>query len=577
MKKNNLLKTVLLFLFAVFLLQGCRSEENALEKSNPNTEYKIIHQNYSLVQKNNNLNQKFTVLENIATTNKKNSEKQNSENIIEIDGIKIFKNSVTYVSPIGSSKETYSFYVENSNVNLGANSVQNLVFSKKENETDYSAYLVTYTFPEGINSNNKNFKISKIEKLNISSLFSKKSNTLNTKLTAKTSSNCPETYSYEIIEIKHKCYSGKDEGASEAVNCDKKGSPPYSTYVIKITTMTADCGTESWGTPESGSSAPGGGSGSASGSTAPSVDTSISLPPTCQTGDCNEEILANKINTSLEMPLDYYELLWLNSNTDFAEGIWNMLSNNSSTETKNFAQWGITFASNNNISWTQFQNWFVEGDQDFNRDLLKMIVENNHKIPQYTSSDFPGMNNGMPYNWWNDENYLNNMSLGFNNINLTKEEKKMCALFPLAAVMIFSNKDIALNEASSTFPNQIPHNNKADAFRHAFFNALNTRDVYSQFSTRGTFTFAKNIVRMFGIAHESEVPQELLLEKAMDLYNNEGGIEVCSTCNPLTNPTNLVKGYVLSLLNEGKLVHIWPLNNDQTIRPDSNIYPTNQH
>lgn len=232
---------------------------------------------------------------------------------------------------------------------------------------------------------------------------------------------------------------------------------------------------------------------------------------------------------------------------------------------------------NPNTSWEQFQNWFIEGDQDFNRDLLKMIVENNHKIPQYTSSDFPGMNNGMPYNWWNDENYLNNMSLGFNNINLTKEEKKMCALFPLAAVMIFSNKDIALNEASSTFPNQIPHNNKADAFRHAFFNALNIRDVYSQFSTRGTFTFAKNIVRMFGIAHESEVPQELLLEKAMDLYNNERGIEVCSTCNPLTNPTNLVKGYVLSLLNEGKLVHIWPLNNDQTIRPDSNIYPTNQH
>ena len=119
MKKNNLLKTVLLFLFAVFLLHNCRSEENALEKSNPNTEYKIIHQNYSLVQKNNNLNQKFTVLENIANTNKKKSAKQNSENIIEIDGIKIFKNSVTYVSPIGSSKETYSFYVENSNVNLG--------------------------------------------------------------------------------------------------------------------------------------------------------------------------------------------------------------------------------------------------------------------------------------------------------------------------------------------------------------------------------------------------------------------------------------------------------------------------
>lgn len=354
MKKNNLLKTVLLFLFAVFLLHNCRSEENALEKSNPNTEYKIIHQNYSLVQKNNNLNQKFTVLENIANTNKKKSAKQNSENIIEIDGIKIFKDYVTYVSPINSSKETYSFYVENSNYRLAPNTVQNLVFSKKENETDYSAYLVTYTFPEGINNDNQNIKISKIEKLNISSFFSKKSNTVNTKLAAKTSSDCLISYTYDIIETKHVCSANKHYGDSEISECTAD-IKPYSTYVMKITSMYADCGTEGWGTPESGSSAPGGGSGSASGSTAPSVDTSISLPPTCQTGDCNEEILANKINTSLGMPLDYNELLWLNSNTDFADGIWNMLSNNSSTETKNFAQWGITFASNNNISWTQFQ------------------------------------------------------------------------------------------------------------------------------------------------------------------------------------------------------------------------------
>ena len=305
-------------------------------------------------------------------------------------------------------------------------------------------------------------------------------------------------------------------------------------------------------------------------------------------GDCGSGsgvILLDELDLKFEkyirsfLAIDKYNYLNLPENEEFRDGLKQYYANNvGQPNLQTFLSWAVDFKNSNpNTSWTQFQNWFIEGDQDFNRDLLKMIVENNHKIPQYTSSDFPGMNNGMPYNWWNDENYLNNMSLGFNNINLTKEEKKMCALFPLAAVMIFSNKDIALNEASSTFPNQIPRNNKADAFRHAFFNALNIRDVYSQFSTRGTFTFAKNIVRMFGIAHESEVPQELLLEKAMDLYNNEGGIEVCSTCNPLTNPTNLVKGYVLSLLNEGKLVHIWPLNNDQTIRPDSNIYPTNQH
>lgn len=278
MKKLNLLRAITMLLFSVIVLYGCRSEENALDKSNPNTEYKIIHQNYSIVQKNATLNQKFSTLESISSASKNNSAKQNNENIIEIDGIKIFKDYVTYVSPIGSSKETYSFYVENSNYRLAPNSVQNLVFSKKENETDYSAYLVTYTFPEGINNDNQNIKISKIEKLNISSFFSKKSNTVNTKLTAKTSSDCLISYTYDVIETKHACGENKHYGDSEITDC-RADIKPYSTYVMKITSMYADCGTESWGTPESGSSAPGGGSGSASGSTAPSVDTSISLPP----------------------------------------------------------------------------------------------------------------------------------------------------------------------------------------------------------------------------------------------------------------------------------------------------------
>lgn len=374
-KQTNLIRTIFLFLFSVFLLQGCRNESEALENNALNKEYKIIHQNYSIIEKNATLNQKFSILESISSANKNNSAKQNNENIIEIDGIKIFKNSVTYVSPIGSSKETYSFYVENSNYRLAPNSVQNLVLSKKENEIDYTTYLVTYTFPEGINSNNKNFKISKIEKLNITSLFSKKSNTVNNRLTAKTSSNCPETYSYEIIETKHKCYSERHEGDSEAGDCDGKGSQkPYSTYVIKITTMTADCGTEGWGDPEGGNSGPGGGSGGASGSNGPSVDTGISLPPTCQTGDCNEEILANKINTVLGMPLDYNELLWLNSNTDFAQGIWNFINNNNSEETKNFAKWGISFASSNDTSWTQFQNWFINADGTNNLNLESWYI-----------------------------------------------------------------------------------------------------------------------------------------------------------------------------------------------------------
>lgn len=330
----------------MFLLQGCRNETEATENAKANKEYKIIHQNYSIVQKNATLNQKFSTLESIS------SAKQNNENIIEVDGIKIFKDYVTYVSPIAGSKETYSFYVENSNYRLAPNSVQNLVLSKKEDETDYTPYLITYTFPEGINSGSKNYKISRIEKLNRISALKRTSNGKNGSV-AKTTSDCIISYTYDIIETKHVCSENVHYGASQISECSAD-IKPYSTYVTTFVFLYADCGGgDGGGLIDGGSGGPGG--GGSSGGSGPTVDTGISMPPTCQTGDCNEEILANKINTSLGMTLNYNELLWLNSNADFAQGIWSMLSNSSSTETKNFAKWGIGFASANNISWTQFQ------------------------------------------------------------------------------------------------------------------------------------------------------------------------------------------------------------------------------
>ena len=549
MKKNNLLKTVLLLVFTILFLWSCRQESLYTDTKNNNNQK--VHNKISL----NTFKQEtkvskieeFTVLKN----SKSNGKDAGATSTFIIDSTSIYKLAVN------NNLSTYSFRAYN--IFESPNVLYNLVYHIKDGKTGYRIFKME-----------KDSAIPVYDS-EIGAITIKKSSSKSISKTA----GCTESIKIYIWD----CKNGHDwEHCDHCKDC----------YDVSYYDVTYDC-----------SGGLSGGSGTSTGTppsnNAPQCGESnagysgVMLDPSGYYFDPNEplSIDAEKLRASYAYnfwnQLDQNHQLWVyNGNIDtyrfILENYLNNYSTTNNTNNLNFANWGIDFFTQNpTTSLEQFQNWFVEGDQDFNRDLLKMIVENNHKIPQYTSSDFPGMNNGMPYNWWNDENYLNNMSLGFNNINLTKEEKKMCALFPLAAVMIFSNKDIALNEASSTFPNQIPHNNKADAFRHAFFNALNTRDVYSQFSTRGTFTFAKNIVRMFGIAHESEVPQELLLEKAMDLYNNEGGIEVCSTCNPLTNPTNLVKGYVLSLLNEGKLVHIWPLNNDQTIRPDSNIYPTNQH
>ncbi|MFN3272845.1 MAG: DUF6973 domain-containing protein [Cloacibacterium caeni] len=568
MKKNNLLKTVLLLVFSVFLLQSCRTDiENNGQKTVSEQPYSklITLDNLNIELSSNTTFQKSKVSSIIQEKTLSNENFKLADDNYSKDFITSIdtKNIVKVEKSNGLT--TYTLNVKTKD-NSKERHFYQLILIAQNNNFDYR--LIKYIPSDDFNVSNiktENFK-GEIIAYNIDGLPNDGSIKMGRMGISNSIQNCATIAYIEKVWAKcsiHGYYSPKPEYGCEgghweydlviSTSCDGGGIdvPPPSGW--------------DYGSPSAGDTGGGlsGGSGSYNGG--------IPTDPTY--------ILAADLIINVIPDLSLSAQNFLYTHPDIADVLAQQLVGSPVAQDKiDFVSWAANFFSQNpNISWTQFQNWFVEGDQDFNRDLLKMIVENNHKIPQYTSSDFPGMNNGMPYNWWNDENYLNNMSLGFNNINLTKEEKKMCALFPLAAVMIFSNKDIALNEASSTFPNQIPHNNKADAFRHAFFNALNTRDVYSQFSTRGTFTFAKNIVRMFGIAHESEVPQELLLEKAMDLYNNEGGIEVCSTCNPLTNPTNLVKGYVLSLLNEGKLVHIWPLNNDQTIRPDSNIYPTNQH
>ena len=532
MKKNNLLKTVLLLMFSALLLIGCRDETVSIVKQEHSEITKLSSGYYTMQQTpvfKNFLDKEYLKISKIINLKNKNAKLSQSDQQIYV------------VSK--DDKTSYS-----TKINKTSTGFDILVYTiVGEKESFFVAEFVSDDKNSGDSINNftGNVKYRTLDGKIVGDLYFKNGRPESQNSRTQRTAGCTTT----TITVAISCTSQEHHMPWET--CYLSEGRAY--YEVTAVTLCNEDYQDSLYNDLSGGGYFGGYDGG--------YDSSGERPLYGLKG-----VLA----TNIEM-----QTLFNNLSTDKKFFI---INNFNTTEDQEFAFFSINFFSQNpNTTIEQFQNWFIEGDQDFNRDLLKMIVENNHKIPQYTSSDFPGMNNGMPYNWWNDENYLNNMSLGFNNINLTKEEKKMCALFPLAAVMIFSNKDIALNEASSTFPNQIPRNNKADAFRHAFFNALNIRDVYSQFSTRGTFTFAKNIVRMFGIAHQSEVPQELLLEKAMDLYNNERGIEVCSTCNPLTNPTNLVKGYVLSLLNEGKLVHIWPLNNDQTIRPDSNIYPTNQH
>ncbi len=94
---------------------------------------------------------------------------------------------------------------------------------------------------------------------------------------------------------------------------------------------------------------------------------------------------------------------------------------------------------------------------------------------------------------------------------LTKEEKKLAKSWPLAALVIYVNKGKAEEATDLLYSNAVQHNDKADAFRHAFFNALNVRYINP------------DLVKQFGDAHETETHSDFVLEVEMDLFNNAIG------------------------------------------------------
>lgn len=97
----------------------------------------------------------------------------------------------------------------------------------------------------------------------------------------------------------------------------------------------------------------------------------------------------------------------------------------------------------------------------------------------------------------------------------TESEIELAITYPAAAIKVYMNVDVAFQKTYEFWGNSglSMLNHKPDAFRHAYWLALNTQDI-------GPLAY------IFGCAHESEVPLELALERQMDLYNNDVGIAI---------------------------------------------------
>jgi hypothetical protein len=172
---------------------------------------------------------------------------------------------------------------------------------------------------------------------------------------------------------------------------------------------------------------------------------------------------------------------------------------------------------------------------------------------------WPGSDLGYPKNWWLDENFQIDPYDQFK--KLTQAEKDLVKQFPQEALKIKKNRDVATQKTISQF-NENGHNNKSDAFRHAYFQGLNTYSVGAQ------------LTKLFADAHESETPISLNLEKQMDLHNNEKGIDYGSNC---PCDIELLEYYVLEGLVKGELKYLSPLDPSNLIIPGvTQLIPTNQ-
>lgn len=100
-------------------------------------------------------------------------------------------------------------------------------------------------------------------------------------------------------------------------------------------------------------------------------------------------------------------------------------------------------------------------------------------------------------------------------------------------------------------------NDKKDAFRHAFFQAINTMAVGS------------SITQQFSDAHESEVPSQLLLEKQMDIFNNSVGITAGQNAGFWTSVNDL-GNIIKNKVDNGELKYLKPLDFSSSPLYDAN-------
>ncbi|MBK6625283.1 MAG: hypothetical protein IPG30_10100 [Chitinophagaceae bacterium] len=226
-----------------------------------------------------------------------------------------------------------------------------------------------------------------------------------------------------------------------------------------------------------------------------------------------------------------------------------------STEAKDFIRWAIDFLINNpSTTIEEFQNWFMNPaiDNTIVLEALKYLAETNYTFLTYTVDNYPGKDDLMPYEWWQDENWIRD-NITIDDLNPDEQpnatEIMLFCIFRAEAVFHIKNSTNALNTAQQLVTNGTftrIHNGKGDAFRHTFWNALDASD------------FGKSITLLFTSAHEVGSTNNSL-EILMDLHNNTAGAHLGQNYSITTSSSVIQASVISAMQNTSNISYLFPL------------------
>ena len=130
-------------------------------------------------------------------------------------------------------------------------------------------------------------------------------------------------------------------------------------------------------------------------------------------------------------------------------------------------------------------------------------------------------------------------NINLRGLGIREAEEQLIKRYPVQAMLAWENQRLAEETTRQKFGYN-GEDDCTDAFRHAYFNALNARD------------FGKRIAKLFSDAHETEVPPNKQYAIPMDIHNNAVGHQVGDAAGLLTTAEDL-SDEICQRLKLGKL------------------------